>query len=214
MEEHGDSRQAMRPVAAELWIAARLTGALLVAAGVVFPAALWVVSLAFPRQAQGSLLRDRFDRVVGSAIIGQQFTKLEYFHPRPSAVAYDAAASGGSNLGPTNPQLLRGNGGSYAGVIAYAAAYRTENGLSSDAPIPPDAVTASGSGLDPNISPANAELQAARVARERTLAPDVVRALIASHTSRRTLWFLGETRVNVLALNLALDSASAARGPR
>jgi K+-transporting ATPase ATPase C chain len=151
--------------------------------------------------------------VVGSALIGQAFTHPEYFHGRPSAVGYDAASSGGSNIGPTNPQLLQGNGSSYAGVIAYAAAYRRENGLRGDAPVPSDAVTASGSGLDPHISPANAELQVARVAAARgpALSQAAVLALVRAHTAGRTIGILGEPRVNLLGLNLALDSASAAR---
>lgn len=205
-----------RGLAAELWVAARLTMVLLLAAGVLYPAALWLAGRAFPHQAEGSLLRDHAGRVVGSALIAQRFTRPEYFHPRPSAASYDGAASSGSNLGPTNPQLLRGNGSSYAGVIAAAAAYRAENGLRPDEPLPADAVTASGSGLDPDISPANAELQVGRVAAARAsqLSTAAVRAIVAAHTSSRTLGMLGEPRVNVLALNLALDSAAAVERPR
>jgi len=201
-------------VGREVWLATRLTAALLLAAGVAFPALLWAVSrVLFPRQAEGSLVYGADGRLVGSALIGQSFTRPEYFHGRPSVAGYNAAASSGSNLGPTNPGLLAGNGGSYAGVVAYAAAYRRENGLGPTATVPPDAVTASGSGLDPDISPANAELQMARVAAARgpALSEAVIRALIRAHTRGRTLGLLGEPRVNVLGLNLALDSAGAVR---
>jgi K+-transporting ATPase ATPase C chain len=205
-----------RPLLPALWSATRLTVALLLLTGVAFPAVLWgLARLAFPWQAEGSLLRDAGGRVVGSALIGQAFAAPRYFHGRPSAVAYAAAASGGSNIGPTNPQLLAGNGGSYAGVAAYAARFRAANGLAASAPLPVDVATASGSGLDPHVSPAAAELQVARVAAARAPALDAaaVRALVRAHTRGRTLGLLGEPRVNVLTLNLALDSASArARG--
>ena len=194
-------------------MAARLTVALMFAAGVVYPALLWSVSkAAFPRQAEGSLVYGPGGRVVGSELIGQAFTRPEYFHSRPSVVAYDAATSSGSNIGPTNPQLLAGNGTAYAGVESYAATYRRENGLATDAALPNDAATASGSGLDPNISPANADLQVARVAAARApaLSIGVVRALVRANTADRTASILGEPQVNVLRLNLALDSASAA----
>jgi K+-transporting ATPase ATPase C chain len=150
--------------------------------------------------------------VVGSELIGQTFTRPEYFHSRPSVVAYDAGTSSGSNIGPTNPQLLAGNGTTYGGVASYAAAYRRENGLATDAAVPNDAATASGSGLDPHISPANAELQVARVAAARApvLSIAAVRALVRANTAGRTAGILGEPRVNVLRLNIALDSASAA----
>jgi K+-transporting ATPase ATPase C chain len=138
--------------------------------------------------------------VVGSSLIGQQFADPGYFHPRPSAAGegYDAMASSFSNLGPTNSDFL-------AAVEQRVAAYRRENGLAATQLVPVDAVTASGSGLDPDISVANAKLQAPRVASARGLSIDRVLALIDEHTSGRQWGFLGEPGVNVLRLNLALD---------
>ncbi len=150
-------------------------------------------------QANGSLVRID-GTVVGSKLLGQAFTQAKYFHPRPSAAGdgYDGAASGPSNLGPTNPVLLEN-------VKKAAAAYRKENGLASAAKVPIDAVTSSGSGLDPGISVANARLQAARVAEARGLSTAQVTQLVDEHTEDRQLGFLGEKWVNVLELNLALD---------
>lgn len=137
-------------LASETWVAVRLTGVLLLIAGVVYPLVLWLVSSsAFSGQAEGSLAHDAAGHVVGSAMIGQAFARPEYFHSRPSAAGYDASNSSGSNIGPTNPQLLAGNGGSYAGVTAYASTDRHENGLGPNRALPSDGVTASGSGLDP-----------------------------------------------------------------
>jgi K+-transporting ATPase ATPase C chain len=185
--------------------------------GLAFPLAFTgVVRVLFPRQAAGSLVV-RQGRVVGSSLIAQGFTGAGYFHPRASAAGagYDASYSSGANLGPTSDKLIDGihkklpNGqddpGNFDGVRDLAAAYRAENGLAPGTPLPADAVTRSASGLDPDISPANAELQVARVARTRGMAPEAVRQLVQAHTQPRQLGFLGEPRVNVLELNLALD---------
>lgn len=169
--------------------------------GLAYPLAVTgVAQLAFPHRADGSLV-ERDGVVVGSSLIGQRFAGARWFHPRPSAAGdgYDAMASSASNLGPTNPTLL-------ADVRARAAAYRRENGLSAGAPIPQDAVTSSASGLDPAISVANARIQARRVARARGLPVAGVLGLVAAHTAGRSLGFLGEPSVDVLELNLALDS--------
>jgi K+-transporting ATPase ATPase C chain len=170
--------------------------------GIIYPAVMTgFAQVLFPHQANGSLVRDASGSVVGSTLLGQNFAKPEYFHPRPSAAGdngYDPMSSGGSNLGPTNQKLIDS-------VRDRADAYRQENGLAPDAQLPVDAVTASGSGLDPEISPANAQLQVARVARERGLSDAQLRALVDRYTEGRTLGFLGEPRVNVLKLNLALD---------
>jgi K+-transporting ATPase ATPase C chain len=138
--------------------------------------------------------------VVGSKLLGQQFSAPRYFHPRPSAAGdgYDGLASAGSNLGPTNLDFL-------ATVQQRVDAYRRENGLAADRMVPVDAVTASASGLDPEISVANADLQAARVAEVRNLPLDDVLRLVGVHTNQRQWGFLGEAGVNVLELNLALD---------
>jgi potassium-transporting ATPase KdpC subunit len=179
--------------------------------GIAYPLAVTgLAQLAFRHEADGSLVRQDGD-VVGSSLIGQSFTGEDYFHTRPSAAGAAAAgtegadpddlsqvASGASNLGPTNPELLDT-------VAERADAYRAENRLDDDVRVPVDAVTASGSGLDPHISVANARLQAARVAEARGLDVDDVLQLVDRHTSARSLGFLGEAGVNVLALNLDLD---------
>jgi K+-transporting ATPase ATPase C chain len=162
-----------------------------------------IAQVAFPGRADGSLV-EREGVVVGSRLLGQSFTETRYFHPRPSAAGagYDGAASSASNLGPSNPTLLDD-------VTQRVASYRATNGLPAGATVPVDAVTASGSGLDPHISPENARLQASRIARTRGLALSRVLELIARHTSERSAGFLGEPGVNVLELNLALDAVDA-----
>jgi K+-transporting ATPase ATPase C chain len=154
----------------------------------------------FPHNANGSLIVDAAGNVQGSRLIGQQFTADKYFHSRPSSAGngYDSTSSGGSNLGPTS-QKLRDS------IAQNVADYRTQNGLATNAPVPADAVTGSGSGLDPHISLANAELQAPRVAKARGMPEAKVRELIARNTDPADLGFLGEPGVNVLELNLALD---------
>ena len=154
----------------------------------------------FKHQADGSLAKDTSGHVVGSSLIGQDFKGAKYFHPRPEADSYSSGPdySYGSNYGPTNPTFLNA-------VAKLVRAYRKENGLGSDVAVPVDAVTASGSGLDPAISVANAQLQAPRVARERHLPLATVMAQVKAHTDERAFGVLGEPAVNVLELNLALD---------
>lgn len=195
-----------------------LTVFFIVLTGFLFPAVVWAVGrVAFPEQAGGSLLKDGKGNVVGSSLLGQTFIKPEYFHPRPSAAGsgYDAANSSGTNLGPTSDKLINGLKDdpatqdvdeSYPGYVELARAYREENGLAADAVIPADAATRSASGLDPDISPGNAALQRARVARARGLDEKKIEQLVTENTSGRTLGIFGEPRVNVLKLNLALDA--------
>jgi len=166
--------------------------------GVLYPLAMTGLSqLFFSKQANGQLIEKK-GKIVGSAIIGQSFTGSGYFHSRPSNAGkgYDASSSSGSNLAPTNKQLIER-------VKSDVQKARTEN---PGAPVPVDLVTASGSGLDPDISPAAAEFQLGRVARERHMGLDDVRALVRKHTTERQMRVLGEPRVNVLELNLDLDS--------
>ena len=154
----------------------------------------------FKHQADGSLVKDTSGHVVGSSLIGQNFKGSKYFHPRPAADDYASGPdySYGSNYGPTNDTFLKG-------VSDLVRAYRKENDLGPDVAVPVDAVTASGSGLDPAISVANAQLQAPRVAKERHLPLATVLAQVKAHTDERTFGILGEPAVNVLELNLALD---------
>lgn len=236
-------RTELRELGRESWNASKVFLMLLLLCGVVFPASVYALGqLFFPSQANGSLLVNQHNQVIGSRFIGQSFTWPVYFHGRPSVVDYDASNSNGSNLGPTNPQLLTGNWsditlkpgdpipanatpepgnshtyrlpGTYAGMKTYAEAFRKENALAPNAPLPADIVTASGSGLDPDISVEAALLQVNRVVKARQalggknalLTADILRSLIARHTSGRDLGILGEPRVNVLELNLDLDT--------
>jgi len=236
----------------ELGPGLRLTLVFTLLTGLLYPAVMTGVSeLIFPRQAKGSLVTVN-GTVVGSSLIGQSFSKPEYFHPRPSAAGngYDATASSGTNLGPTSAKLLHGTTKTddkgreivdFDGISLRLVHYCVENSIPYESsvpldrfqdaqgnlddvklidafndpktplvfkpqqPVPQDAVTASSSGLDPHISPANAEAQAARVAKARGVAPDQVKLLISQHTDRPDWGFLGEPRVNVLPLNIALD---------
>jgi K+-transporting ATPase ATPase C chain len=190
----------------QLFTGLKVTIALLVLTCGVYPAAVWAVGqVAFKHQADGSFVKAN-GKVVGSALIGQSFADKDgnpipiYFQPRPSAAGngYDPTASGGSQLGPSNPKL-------WDAAKARVAAYRQLNGLSPSASVPVDAVTASGSGLDPDISIANALLQAPRVAKARGLPTAKVMELVHAHTNGRPWGILGEKTVNVLDLNLALD---------
>jgi len=169
----------------------------------VYPLTVWVLAQGvFPYRANGSLVKEN-DRLVGSRLIAQGFQSPKYFHPRPSAAGqgYDATRSGGTNLGPLSGKLVET-------VRQRAEEYRNKNNLPPDAPVPADAVTASASGLDPHISLKNALVQAHRVARGRGLSENLVLKQVELHTEGRDLGILGEPRVNVLMLNLALDRMS------
>jgi K+-transporting ATPase ATPase C chain len=163
-----------------------------------------IAQVAFQDKANGSLIVDKDGTVHGSKLLGQGFACAKYFHPRPSAAGngYDAANSGGSNLGPTSQKLNDA-------IKDRIAAYRAENGLKETDSIPADAATASASGLDPHIGLQNAELQVQRVAKARGLTEEKVRQLVVANTNGRDLGVLGESGVNVLTLNLALDSLAA-----
>ena len=171
----------------------------------LYPLVVFGISqMLFHDKANGSLIVDQDGTVRGSKLLAQGFTADKYFHPRPSAAGngYDAASSGGSNLGPTSQKLNDA-------IKDRIGAYRKENGLSENDSIPADAVTASGSGLDPHISLRNAELQTSRVAKARGLSEEKIRELVQQNTDGRNLGVLGDPGVNVLELNLALDSPGA-----
>jgi K+-transporting ATPase ATPase C chain len=182
-----------------LWPAIALLLAMTIVTGFLYPLAVTAVAqVAFPHQANGSFIVTADGRTIGSSLIGQAFDDPKYFSGRPSAAGadgYDASASAGSNLGPTNQKLIDR-------IAAQVDALRAANG---DKPIPVDLVTTSGSGLDPDISPASAEYQVTRVAKERSMSEADVRAAVSRHTEQPLLGFLGQPRVNVMMLNLDLD---------
>jgi len=195
--------------------------------GLVFPYTLYAIGRLMPHQADGSLIRNAKGEVIGSELIAQPFSKPEYFHPRPSGTSdlgygtfdkdHPYGGSSGTNLGPTSDKLINGihkktpdgkdDPGNFDGIKDLAIAYRKENNLASDALVPADAVTRSASGIDPQISPENANLQAPRVAAARKMSVDAVKKLIADNTDPRFLGVFGDPAVNVLTLNLALDKA-------
>lgn len=199
LNDHAPQTGVLRPALTLLLLFTLLTG-------VIYPLAVTgIAGVAFPYQSGGSLV-ERDGKVVGSALLGQGFAAPHYFHGRPSAAGasgYDAASSSGSNYGPTSKALLER-------IAADTERLRKEQ---PGKPIPADLLTASGSGLDPQISPAAAEYQVARVAAARGLPEDRVRLLVREHSQGRGLGFLGEAGVNVLALNLALDAEAPARPP-
>jgi potassium-transporting ATPase KdpC subunit len=191
----------------ELRVSILLTVVLLIVVSGIYPVLIWAIGqLIFPYQANGSLIESD-GKIVGSALLAQGFSGEKYFHPRPSAAGtgYDPLNSGGSNLGPTSQKLIDG-------IKANIAQYRQENGLSPQVPVPADAVTASGSGLDPHISQQNAVLQVPRVAKARGVSEDVVREAVAKATDGALLGLGGDPGVNVLKLNVALDAASSKQG--
>jgi len=194
----------MKPMLQELRSALLATLALAVVCCGLYPLVVFgIAQVCFHDQANGSLIVDSHGTVLGSRLIGQPFTADKYFHPRPSSAGngYDPTSSGGSNLGPTS-QKLRDS------IAQNVADYRAQNALATNAPVPADAVTASGSGLDPHISPENANLQTPRVAKARSLTIEKVHDLIKQNTDPANFGVLGEPGVNVLRLNLALDATA------
>jgi K+-transporting ATPase ATPase C chain len=181
-------------------VALRLLVVMTVVLGIGYPAAVWAVGRVVPSRADGSFVTRASGQVVGSSLIGQDFPGATWFHSRPSAagLGYDALSSSGSNLAADNPDLVDA-------ITKRKAEVATQDGIS-PADVPADAVTASGSGLDPDISPEYASAQVARVAKARGLTVAAVSQLVADHTTGRTLGFIGEPRVNVLELNLALEA--------
>jgi len=216
----------MKSLFSDLKTSILLTVILLVLICGVYPMAVWAGAQAlFGDKANGSLVMDASGAVRGSRLLAQNFASDKYFQPRPSAAGtgYDATSSGGTNFGPTSDKLANGSHakdakgkdvndpGNFDGIKDLVAAYRASNGLAADAPVPADAVTRSASGLDPHISPANAMVQAARVAKARNLPLATVQGLIDANTDGRSLGILGEAGVNVLTLNMALDRQAPAK---
>jgi potassium-transporting ATPase KdpC subunit len=197
----------MKTFLKELRISILITVVLCVIVSGIYPVLVWGLGQLFFRyQANGSLIESD-GKIVGSTLLAQGFSGEKYFHPRPSAAGtgYDPLNSGGSNLGPTSQKLIDG-------IKANIAQYRQENGLSPKVLVPADAVTASGSGLDPHISPQNAALQIPRVARARGLSEDVVREAVSKATDGSVLGLGGDPGVNVLKLNVALDTEASKQG--
>jgi potassium-transporting ATPase KdpC subunit len=197
----------MKMILKELWVSIVATVVLCIVVSGIYPVLVWgIAQLLFPYQANGSLVESD-GKIVGSALLAQGFSGAKYFHPRPSdaGTGYDPLNSGGSNLGPTSQKLMDT-------IKANVAQYRQENGLSDQAAVPADAVTASGSGLDPHISLKNAETQIPRVARARGVSEDVVKAAVEKATDSPFLGIGGDPGVNVLKLNVALDAASPKAG--
>jgi K+-transporting ATPase ATPase C chain len=189
---------------AQLWASIKIFLAITVLVGIAYPLVVTgIAQVAFNHKADGSLIEDN-GKVVGSSLLGQPFTGDKWFQPRPSAADYDGLASGGTNLGPTNPDLIKT-------VKQRVIAYREANGLAASEPVPVDAVTASGSGLDPHISKLNAQYQARRVGEARGISKQKLQQLIDDNTDDASLGFLGEPGVNVLQLNLALRRLAGAR---
>lgn len=195
---------AVRATLRQSLAALRLLLVMTVVLGLAYPLVVAGVALAVPARASGSLVTDASGAVVGSRLLGQANDGAGWFHPRPSVSGYDALASGGSNLGPNDPDLL-------ATVEERRAAVAAEEGVDPQ-DVPPDALTASGSGLDPDISPEYARLQVPRVARERGLPADAVREIVEEHVDGPTLGFVGAAAVNVLELNLALQAVDTPEG--
>jgi K+-transporting ATPase ATPase C chain len=192
------STPARASLATELKQGILFTLVTMVLLGVIYPSVLWAVGrVAFADKAEGSLVRRADGTVVGSRLIAQPFTRPEYFAPRPSGVDYNAASTGGTNYGPSNPDHLKAVGERLAAITAREGVAAQQ--------VPSEMVTASGGGLDPHVPPEAALLQVARVAAARGVAPERVRDLVTRHTEPPTLGFLGRARVNVLELNLALD---------
>lgn len=176
------------------------TAVTIVLFGGVYHLAIWGIGRTFfPAQAEGSLIRRADGTIVGSRLVAQRFTRPEYFHSRPSAVDYNAASTGGSNLGPTNPDHLKSVKERLDAVVALEGVTASQ--------VPSEMVTASGGGLDPHIPPNAAEIQTARVARARNVSADRIREIVRAHTEAPAFGFLGRSRVNVLELNLALDES-------